>query len=160
MYMQREIFEVSHGNICHMDNLYWHFNNVDWWLPRDTLHRSLPQSSRETFRRKTCIIDKHNYLQNVIQIAVCNQHSFPVRNTTTLWKHCLQYRHVVMLSLCHDYLLVPYQTGNLPSSLVFSINLCLEIKSWQTKSLLLLTLSWTLGISCATSFSKRRRSVY
>ncbi|XP_062516207.1 uncharacterized protein LOC134191601 [Corticium candelabrum] len=34
-----------------------YLNDVDWYLPRDTLHRSLPQSFRETFPKKTCIID-------------------------------------------------------------------------------------------------------
>ena len=52
-----EIFEVSHGNFCHIDKLYCHLNDVDWWLPRDTLHQSLPQSFRETFPKKTYIID-------------------------------------------------------------------------------------------------------
>ena len=46
-----------------------------------------------------------------------------------------------MFCLCHDYLLVPYQTGNLPKQSGFLNNWCLETKSWQTKVLLLLTLS-------------------
>ena len=37
--------------------LYCHLNDVDWWLPRDTLRRSLPQSFREAFPKTTCIID-------------------------------------------------------------------------------------------------------
>ena len=57
MYLQREIFKVSHGNFCHTNKLYCHLNDVDWWLPRDTLHQCLPQSFRETFPKKICIID-------------------------------------------------------------------------------------------------------
>ena len=57
MYLQRKIFEVSNGNVCHMDKLCCFLNDVKWWLPRDTLHRSLPQSFRDTFPKETCIID-------------------------------------------------------------------------------------------------------
>ena len=47
MYLQREIFEVSHGKFCHMDKLYCHLNDVDWWLQRDTLRQSLPVILRD-----------------------------------------------------------------------------------------------------------------
>ena len=140
-----------------MDKLYCHLNDVDWWLPRDTLHRSLPQSSRETFPKKTCIIDA-TVLFTVIQIGCAISFLLQIQTPP----HCESISCNIAMWSCYVCVTTIYwcHNGDLRSSLVFSINLCLEIKSWQTKDLLLLTFSWTLGISCATSFSKRRRSVY
>ena len=155
-----EIFEVSHGNFCHMDKLYCHLNDVDWWLPRDTLHQSLPQSFRKTFLKKTCIIDATELFTEHHSDRGLQSASF------SRYKHHHTVKALVAISPCGHVMLVSqpiYWCNNrqgLTKQSGFSINLCLEIKSWQTKGLLLLTFSWTLGISCATSFSRRRRSVY
>ena len=138
----------------HMVKLYCHLNDVDWWLPRDTLHRSLPQSFRETFPKKTCIIDATK--------PFTERHSDRGLHSAffSRYKHHHTVKALVAISPCGHVMFVSRLfTGaitdrDLPSSLVFSINLCLEIKSWQTKGLLLLTFSWTLGISCATPFLK------
>ena len=111
-------------------------------------------------QKRPASLMQQNYLQNVIQKDVCNQLSFPV----TKRHHTV--KALVAISPCVHVMFLPRLfTGaladrELAKQYGFSINLCLEIKSWQTNGLLLLTFSWTLGISCANYFSKRRRPVY
>ena len=129
MYLQREIFEVSHGNFCHMDKLYCHLNDVDWWLPRDTLHRSLPQSFRETFPKKTCIIDATELFTERHSHRGLQSASF------SRYKHHHTVKALVAISPCSHVMLVSrlftcaITDKKLTKQFGFSINLCLEIKS-------------------------------
>ncbi len=115
---KREIFEVSHGNFCHMDKLYCHLNDFDWWLSRDTLHRSLPQSFRDTFLKKTCVTDATELFTERHSDRGLQSASF------SRYKHHHTVKALVAISPCGHVMLVSRLfTGaitdrDLPSSLV------------------------------------------